>query len=294
MLNDRWLQSLLELIKRTSTELPSDVQEALANALDREQDKSRAKKVLQLIMLNCELALAKRQPICQDTGSILFYAKGPVSFDWLGFQEAAKAAVEAATKLGFLRPNSVDPITGMNSGNNLGPGSPIFYIELVREEMIEVRLVLKGGGCENVGIQYSLPYEPLRAMRDLEGCRRVILDAVVRAQGKGCAPGVLGVSIGGDRTSGFEHSKRQFLRTLNDQNQIPILNRLEQRILKEANQLGIGPMGLGGLTTLLGVKIGYLNRLPASYFVTVSYMCWAFRRQGVRLTVNGDIVEWLY
>jgi fumarate hydratase class I len=154
--------------------------------------------------------------------------------------------------------------------------------------------MLKGGGCENVGAQYSLPNEKLKANRDLDGCRKVILDAVLQAQGKGCGPGILGVCIGGDRATGYEFSKQQFLRKLGDRNENPQLDALEQDILKTANELGIGPMGFGGKTTLLGVKICAANRVPASFFVSVSYMCWAFRRQGVALDENSQILKWLY
>jgi fumarate hydratase class I len=154
--------------------------------------------------------------------------------------------------------------------------------------------VLKGGGCENVGAQYSLPAEKLHANRDLDGCRKVILDAVLQAQGKGCGPGVLGVCIGGDRATGYEYSKKELLRFLTDRNPMPDLDALEQDILKTANELGIGPMGFGGKTTLLGVKICAANRVPASFFVSISYMCWAYRRQGVELDGEQRIVKWLY
>jgi fumarate hydratase class I len=159
---------------------------------------------------------------------------------------------------------------------------------------LEVRLVLKGGGCENVGAQYSLPSEKLKANRDLDGCRKAILDAVLQAQGKGCGPGILGVCIGGDRATGYEFSKQQLLRKLDDHNPDSQLERLEQDVVETANKLGIGPMGFGGKTTLLGAKIGILNRLPASYFVSISYMCWAYRRQGVSLAAEGTIQKWLY
>ncbi|MDI6814385.1 MAG: fumarate hydratase, partial [Desulfitobacteriaceae bacterium] len=138
---------------------------------------------------------------------------------------------------------------------------------------------LKGGGCENVGAQYSLPYNALKAGRDLEGVRKVVLDAVHQAQGQGCAPGILGVAIGGDRGSSYYASKEVLFRHLDDENENPELAQLEKRLTEEANQLGIGPMGFGGKTTVLGTKITALNRLPASFFVTVSYMCWAYRRR---------------
>ena len=188
----------------------------------------------------------------------------------------------------------MDSLTGVNDGTNVGPGAPTLHFHQHAAPEVRVRLVLKGGGCENVGAQYSLPNEKLNANRDLDGCRKVILDAVLQAQGKGCGPGILGVCIGGDRATGYEFSKTQFLRRLDDRNPNPKIDALEQDVFKTANELGIGPMGFGGKTTLLGVKIGAINRLPASYFVSVSYMCWAYRRQGVTLDANGAIAKWLY
>ncbi len=286
--------SLIELIRRTSAEMPDDVHRALLAALAREKKDTIAESALKIIERNIELAQQKSQPICQDTGSILFYVDGPVGLDQIAFEDAACLAVKAATKKGYLRQNSVDSLTGINDGTNVGPGSPTLHFHQHRSDELSVRLVLKGGGCENVGAQYSLPNEKLKADRDLNGCRKVILDAVLQAQGKGCGPGILGVCIGGDRATSYEFSKRQFLRLLDDRNPVPELDALEQGVLQTANELGIGPMGFGGKTTLLGVKIGAANRLPASYFVSVSYMCWAYRRQGVTLSANGEIEKWLY
>ncbi len=286
--------ALLELVRRTSAEIPDDVQQALVQALENEKKGTIAESALQIIERNIELAKRKSQPICQDTGSILFYVDGPVGLDQAAFEETARAAVRDATKKGYLRQNSVDPITGVNDGTNVGPGSPTVHFHQHRSPEVQVRLILKGGGCENVGAQYSLPNETLKANRDLDGCRKVILDAVLQAQGKGCGPGILGVCIGGDRATSYEFSKRQFLRLLSDSNPQTELGRLEEAILRTSNELGIGPMGFGGKTTLLGVKIGFANRLPASFFVSVSYMCWAFRRQGIALHADGQIEKWLY
>ena len=286
--------SLLELIRRTSAEIPEDVHRAILGSLEREKKGTIAASAMQIIDQNIALAKTKSQPICQDTGSILFYVDCPIDFDQLAFEDAARAAVRLATKKGFLRQNSVDSITGKNDGTNVGPGAPTFHFHQHRDPGVQVRLVLKGGGCENVGAQYSLPNEKLKANRDLDGCRKVVLDAVLQAQGKGCGPGILGICIGGDRATGYEHSKQQLLRKLEDRNPNPELDRLEQDVVETANRLGIGPMGFGGNTTLLGAKIGVLNRLPASYFVSVSYMCWAYRRQGVALAADGGIQEWLY
>jgi fumarate hydratase class I len=286
--------SLLELIRCTSAEIPDDVNQAILASLEQEKKGTIAESALKIIDQNIQLAKRKSQPICQDTGSILFFVDCPVGFDQLTFEETAKEAVKLATKKGYLRQNSVDSLTGVNDGTNVGPGAPTFHFHQHRSPEVSVRLVLKGGGCENVGAQYSLPSEKLNANRDLDGCRKTILDAVLQAQGKGCGPGILGVCIGGDRATSYEMSKTQFLRLIPDRNPNPVLDKLEQDILKTANELGIGPMGFGGKTTLLGVKICAANRLPASYFVSISYMCWAYRRQGVTLDAEGKIGKWLY
>jgi fumarate hydratase class I len=286
--------NLIELIRRTSSDLPDDVQKTILAGLKKEAKKSLAEQTLLIIQKNIQMAETKSQPICQDTGSILFFSRAPIGFDVLKFEAETRKAVADSTRMGYLRQNSVDSLTGHNSGNNLGPGTPAFHYEFWRKPQVDVRLVLKGGGCENVGAQYSLPHSGLNANRDLDGCRKVILDAVLQAQGKGCGPGILGICIGGDRTTGSIHAKEQFLRKMNDRNPNPELDRLELDIVNTSNRLGIGPMGFGGTTTLLGCKIGVLNRLPASYFVTISYMCWAYRRQGFVLNTRGKIVRWLY
>lgn len=285
---------MLDLIRRTSAEIPDDVQAAILASLEREKKGTIAESAMRIIEKNIELAKQKSQPICQDTGSIIFYIDCPLAFDQIQMEESLRNAVRLATKKGFLRQNSVDSLTGVNDGTNVGPGSPTVHFHQHRSNELSVKLILKGGGCENVGVQYSLPSEKLHANRDLDGCRKVILDAVLQAQGKGCGPGVLGVCIGGDRATGYEFSKQQFLRRIHDRNPVPELDRLEQDVLNTANELGIGPMGFGGKTTLLGVKICAANRLPASFFVSVSYMCWAYRRQGVVLNAKGEIERWLY
>lgn len=288
------LDSLVELIRRTSAEIPDDVQKAILQSLEREKQGTIAASALRIIEQNIAMAKAKSQPLCQDTGTIIFYVEAPLGLDQIAFEDTAREAVKLATKRGFLRQNSVDSVTGRNDGTNVGPGSPVVHFHQHRSSDLAVRLVLKGGGCENVGAQYSLPLESLKANRDLDGCRKVILDAVLQAQGKGCGPGILGICIGGDRATGYELSKQQFLRKLDDRNPDGDLDKLEQDILDTANRLGIGPMGFGGKTTLMGVKITAANRVPASFFVSVSYMCWAFRRQGVVLNGTGGIQTWLY
>jgi fumarate hydratase, class I len=293
-----FLESMLDLISRTSTDLPPDVRAAMRTAVAAEAPSSRASQALTIIAQNIDQAAACEGPICQDTGMPTFEVRVPVGLNQIWMKARIREAVAEATRRGKLRPNSVDSITGENSGNNLGPGTPIVHFEQWEEPEIEVRLILKGGGCENTNAQYALPADLDhlgRADRSLEGVRKCILHAVWKAQGKGCSPGAVGVCIGGDRTSGYLHAKEQLFRTLDDTNPDARLAAVEHAVMDEANRLAVGPMGFSGRTSLIGCKIGALNRLPASFFVSIAYDCWAFRRLGVRLDAEtGAIRSWLY
>jgi len=290
--------SLLELITQTSTNLPPDVRAAMAQAGSLETPGTQAAQALDIIAGNIDTACRDEAAICQDTGMLTFVIHAPPGVSQLAIRKAACEAVAEATRRGKLRPNSVDSLTGKNSGNNLGTETPIFHFEQWEQDEIEVKLILKGGGCENTNTQYSVPCDLGtlgRADRNLDGVRKCILHAVWKAQGQGCAPGALGVCIGSDRAHGYELAKAQLFRTLDDLNPNPELAKLEARVLEEANRLGVGPMGFGGVVTLIGCKITAANRLPACFFVSVAYDCWAFRRLGVRLDASsGAITGWLY
>jgi fumarate hydratase, class I len=293
---NKFMTLVMELIRRTSAYLPPDVEEVVAMNQHLEKKGSKADFALDLVMQNIGLAKRFSLPICQDTGTLTFYIRCPIGFDQLQLKIDIEQAILASTEKGYLRQNSVDSLTGKNTGTNLGPGSPVYKIEQWHESHIEIRLIQKGGGCENMSAQYRLPAEfyGKRFGRDLQGVRACILDAINQAQGKGCGPGFLGVCIGGDRASGYEWAKHQLLRLVNDTNEIPELVELENDIMISANKLDIGPMGFGGKFTIGGCKIGVRNRLPASFFVSIAYMCWAYRRRGVTLSKDGDVIEWLY
>jgi fumarate hydratase, class I len=283
--------NILELVRLTSTDLPPDIEASIRHAAKQEEPGSAASGALETILKNVELSRQNSTPICQDTGTPIFYVYYPEGWSTKALRQQIESAVAQATKKAYLRPNSVDSITGKNSGNNLGGKHfPTIHFEEVEGDVLTVELMLKGGGCENVGAQYSLPNDDLNAGRDLAGVRKVVLDAVFQAQGQGCAPGILGVAIGGDRGSSYLASKETLYRKLDDVNPDPQLMSLENTLVEEANQLGIGPMGFGGKTTLLGTKITHLNRLPASFFVSVSYMCWAYRRR--KMTITNDLVKY--
>lgn len=287
-------KSLFELIRRTSTDLPADVEAAIRRALAKERKDSRAAWALGSILENIALARQKDQPICQDTGELVFSFNIPIGFDVNALIAVTRSAVSTATRRGYLRQNTLDSVTGVPYETNVAYGMPVFQFHHGARRVIDVSLLMKGGGSENVGCQYSLPDESLNANRDLDGVRRCVLDAVQKAQGNGCGPGVVGVCVGGDRASGYEHSREQFFRKLDDKSPVHTLAKLESKILREANRLGVGTMGLGGAVTLLGAKVGALGRVPASFFVSVSFMCWAFRRRRVVLGPDGKIGRWLF
>jgi fumarate hydratase class I len=293
----KFQQSVYDLIVETSTNLPADVRRAIQKAREQEDQGTRSALSLSTIADNIKMAECNVSPICQDTGMPTFIVHTPVGANQLVMKKQIIDAIAQATTDSKLRPNSVDSLTGANSGN-VGPGTPVIHFEQWERDDIEVKLILKGGGCENKNIQYSLPAELEgvgKAGRDLDGIRKCILHAVYQAQGQGCSAGFIGVGIGGDRTTGYELAKQQLFRKADDVNPNEDLRKLEDYIMDNANTLGIGTMGFGGQISLLGCKAGVMNRLPASYFVSVAYNCWAFRRQGVLISAeSGEITEWVY
>ncbi len=284
-------EAILELVRRTSTDLPADVEASLRQAVENEEPGSAARGALETVLKNVEISRQNSTPICQDTGTPIFYVYHPAGVSTRQLRQQIEAAVAEATRRAYLRPNSVNALTEKNTGNNLGDGYfPAIHFDEVEGDALTIKLMLNGGGCENVGAQYSLPDSRLEAGRDLAGVRKAVLDAVQKAQGQGCSPGILGVAIGGDRGSSYLASKETLLRKMDEANLDDKLNALEERITADANQLGIGPMGFGGKTTVLATRMAGMHRLPASFFVSVSYMCWAYRRRSMR--VQGDQVSY--
>ncbi|MEJ2055330.1 MAG: fumarate hydratase [Calditrichaceae bacterium] len=283
-------KSILELIRQTATDLSADVEQVLHEASENEEKNSPAYNVFNTIFENIKMARDQSTPICQDTGALVFYVDYPQGGMEKEYREAIQWAAEEATGRQYLRPNAVDPITSKNSGTNIGINAPYIHFRQWEKDKVRIRLMLKGGGSENVGAQYKLPYAPLKAGRDLAGVRKVIIDAVTNAQGLGCAPGVIGVGIGGGRDTSFALSKEQFFRKIGKRSPVKELAELEKSLLIDLNTLNIGPMGFGGKTTILDVFIGSQDRHPATFYVSVSYTCWAFRRK--TLTMNNGEVQY--
>lgn len=285
---DMFIADLLELIRQASCELPEDVENAINSALKKEEKNSLAQSILETISENIQRARNTSRPLCQDTGLPAFYVSYNRSVSTHSIKLCIEKAVVLASEKGYLRPNAVSSITGKNSGNNLGEGIPYIEFDECSKNEIRVKCMLKGGGCENVSAQYAIPSPGLKANRDLDGVYMCVMDAVQKAQGKGCAPGILGIGIGGDRIISMQTAKKQLFRALDDLNNDPLLHKLEKRLLRDVNKLGIGPMGLGGKTTALGVKVGASHRIPASFFVSISYMCWACRRKEMHFSLDGS------
>lgn len=291
-------KSIYDLVTETSTNLPKDVRRAIKKAKDAENAGTRAAMSLDTIANNIFMADDNVSPICQDTGLPTFKVKTPVNVNQMEIKAMIKKAIVATTGDAKLRPNAVDSLTGKNSGDNIGDGLPVIKFEQWDKDYIEMKLILKGGGCENKNIQYSLPTELEglgRAGRDLDGIRKCILHSVYQAQGQGCSAGFIGVGIGGDRSSGYDLAKEQLFRHVDDVNPNDDLAKLEQYIVEKSNTFGIGTMGFGGEATLLGCKIGVMHRIPASFFVSVAYNCWAYRRMAVDINPEtGEIMNWHY
>jgi len=270
--------AFVELYRKAATSLPSDVEAALRQASAKEKKGSNAGAAFSTILENITMARETKRPICQDTGVPVFFVKIPCGFSQLELKKDIISATRIATKTIPLRANAVDILTDKNSGDNTGSGFPVIYCKETRGKKLTVDLMLKGAGSENIGQLYKLPLQEFEAERDLEGVRKCVLDAVHKAQGKGCPPYIIGVGIGAAKDQVTKLSREQLMRKLNDRNKHEILATLENRLLQDINRLGIGPVGLGGRTTAIGVKIGVNHRHPATYFVDVSFFCWASRR----------------
>lgn len=273
----------VNLLRFAVTELPKDVKEALQKAY-REETSEAGKTQLKAILDNVELAEKTRTPMCQDTGTIIFYVKAGAEVKHLDkIENALRKATRRATTKVPLRPNAVDPFKQKNTGDNTGRNIPYINWEIVAGDTLEITVLPKGGGSENVCTMGMLvPGE------GINGLKKFVIDSVIKAGSKPCPPNILGVAIGGGSDIALKLAKKALLRPLDQPNPDPELAELEKELLEAANSTGIGPMGLGGKITVLGVKIDYAVRHPASYPAAVAFNCWAARRATARIYPDGN------
>jgi fumarate hydratase subunit alpha len=277
-------EAAFNLLKQAVIYLPEDVKKALKRAYD-EETSDTGKTQLKAILDNIELAEKYQAPVCQDTGTIIFYAKAGADVKNLDkVEQALINATKRATKEVPLRPNSVDPFTQKNSGDNTGRHIPFIHWEIVPGNTLELTVMTKGGGSENVCVTGMLvPGEGVK------GLKKFVVDALVKAGAQPCPPNILGVAVGGGADIAMTLAKKALLRPLDEHNLNPEIAKLEEEILEAANMTGIGPMGLGGKTTVLGVHIDYAFRHPASFPAAVAFNCWAARRASARISSDGKV-----
>lgn len=273
-----------KLIKLAVTELPKDVKQALQQAYEKEESET-GRTQLKAILENVELAKKDEIPMCQDTGIIIFYIKAGSKFkDLHKIEEALRDATIKATKEIPLRPNAVNPFTGRNTGNNTGRYIPFLNWEIVQGNGLGLTVMPKGGGSENVSVLGMI-----NPGQGIEGLKKFVVDSVIAAGAKPCPPIILGVALGGGADIAIKLAKAALLRPLDQLNTDPKLAKLEKEIFNLVNLTGIGPMGLGGKTTALGVKLEFAHRHPASYPVAVVFQCWAARRASAHIFANGEV-----
>jgi fumarate hydratase class I len=272
-------KELVAFYKKIASTLPEDVLSQYSKVQNsfKKNPSALSGFVFDSIMDNVSLAAKKAVPICQDTGIPIWYVKIK-NQSMKEIISIIRSATKIATEKNYLRQNSVDPITQENPGNNLGDNFPAIYFEENDKDELQFDLLLKGAGSENVGRTYSLPDSCLNVERDIEGIKKCVIDAVLKAQGKGCPPYIISLAIGGSKDTVTFLSKKALLRKLDSQNLDPMLEKLEVEILNDINKLGIGPMGLGGNNTAIKVFITKSHRHPASFFVDICFSCWAIRR----------------
>ncbi|XES78222.1 MAG: fumarate hydratase [Candidatus Bathyarchaeia archaeon] len=273
------------LIRQAVIYLPVDVKEALTNAYANESS-AIARTQLNALLDNIALAEAQEKPICQDTGTLTFYVKAGADFPNIDkLEKTLNSAAKRATQEIPLRPNAINPFTGKNSDDNTGRFVPVVHWEIVPGEELELTVLVKGGGSENVSAVGMLS-----AGEGVRGLKRFVVDAVVKAGAMPCPPTILGVGVGGGADVAVALAKKALLRPLNKPNGDVEIAGLERELLEAANMTGVGPMGLGGDTSVLGVHVDWAFRHPASYPVAVVFSCWACRRASARINADGEVV----
>lgn len=278
-------QTAIELLKRASTQLPKDVIESLENAYKKEETEV-AKMQLKAILDNIKLADENKIPMCQDTGIPIFYITLG-NFYVKNLDMAIINAVIEGTKEIPLRPNAVHPLTRKNPGNNFGEKMPYINYKYSENNYIEITAFPKGAGSEN-----KSALSMLTPSQGIKGIKEFVINTIVKAGGDPCPPIMVGIGIGGSADISMKLAKESLLRAINQRHKDKEIAKLEEELFNAINELGIGPMGLGGKTTTLGVNIEYAYCHTASLPVSVNIQCWAGRKASARIWEDGR-VAWL-
>ncbi len=280
-------ESTIELLRQAACELPNDVAEALKNGFNNEEEGSVAKAQLGAIIDNFTKAAGVRLPMCQDTGIHIFYVELGEDVTWikgLEIKEALISASQKATKSVPMRPNAVNPIVGGNSGDNTGRHIPFINWEIVPGDKLKITAFPKGGGSENMSTLGML-----KPGQGLKGVKQFVIDTIIKAGGQPCPPTIVGVGIGGGADIALKIAKNQLQRTIGERHPEPEIAQMEKELLEAINMTGIGPQGLGGVTTSLEVFVDYAMRHPASLPVGVSVQCWAGRSSVAIIDADGNV-----
>ena len=281
MVSDTDVQNAtVELLRKTVVKLPADVEEAIRKAYASETGEV-PKMQLKAIVDNIDMAVKGNTPMCQDTGVTIFYAALPRDCK-VDVEKGIVEGVRKATKEVPLRPNAVHPLTRKNPGDNVGERMPFINWKVHDKDYIEITVMTKGAGSENMS-QLAM----LTPTQGLKGIKEFILNAVLKAGSNPCPPTILGVGIGGSSDVAMKLAKEALLRPINQRHKDPEIAKLETELLEAINMLGIGPMGLGGKTTCLGLNIEYAYCHTASLPVGLNVQCWAGRRGTVRIYPDG-------
>jgi fumarate hydratase subunit alpha len=278
------METTINLLKLAATRLPSDVKNALVEAA-KDETTEVAKKQLEAILANIDLAEKMGAPMCQDTGVQMFYLKAGSRFPILGkLSRILKEAVRRGTEAVPLRPNAVDPFTRENSGDNTGKCIPWIDWEVIEGEILELTALPKGFGAEMMS-----GFAMLTPSDGIKGLKRFVVDTLIKAGARPCPPVILGIGVGGGADGVMKLAREAVLRSLNRRNENPEIAKLEKELLRLVNETGIGPMGLGGKTTVLGVNIEYAHTHTAALPVGVIVQCWAARKASARIRPDGHV-----
>ncbi len=273
---------VVEMMRKAVTKLPSDVEEALVRAYETETDEV-PKTQLKTILDNIRMAEEGTTPICQDTGVQIFFVRtGTVETG--DVVESIGRGVARATGEVPLRPNTVHPISRKNHKDNRGVNMPYINLLASPKPYLELTVMPKGAGSENMSAMAMLT-----PSQGLKGIKRFALDTLVRAGGKPCPPIIIGMGIGGSADISIHIAKESLLRPLGQHHHEPEIAALEEELFEALNTIGIGPMGLGGKTTLLGLNIEYAHCHTASLPVAINIQCWAARRCTARIYPDGRV-----